>query len=85
MRHRDRRFPVSQDYEVVPNPEGGWRVIADGASRASSRHDTQRAARADARRLAEKAGGGEVRIHGVDGWVRESDTIGKPDPFPPRG
>jgi Uncharacterized protein conserved in bacteria (DUF2188) len=76
---------VSQDYEVVPNPEGGWRVIADGASRAASQHDTQEAAHAEARRLAENAGGGEGRIHGMDGRIRESDTIAKPDPFPPRG
>jgi len=71
---------VPQDYEVVPNPEGGWRVIADGASRAASHHGTQEAARAEARRLAEHAGGGEVRIHGMDGEIRESDTIARPVP-----
>ena len=29
-------------------------------------------------------GGGEVRIHGTDGKIRNSNTIGKPDPNPPR-
>ena len=49
------------------------------------RKHTQEAAHAEARRLAENAGGGEVRIHGMDGQIRESDTIAKSDPFPPRG
>jgi len=60
-------------------------VIADGASHAASQHSTQEAAHAAARRLAENAGGGEVRIHGMDGQIRESDTIAKRDPYPPRG
>ncbi len=50
---------MSQDYEVVPNPDGGWDVTADGATRASSHHDTQKAAHAEARLYATKAGGGE--------------------------
>jgi hypothetical protein len=77
--------PMPRDYEVTPNPKGGWDVIADGGKRASSHHDTQKAAHQAARRLAENAGGGEVRIHGRDGRIRQSDTIAKPDPFPPRG
>jgi len=36
-------------------------------------------------RLAENAAGGDVRIHGMGGEILESDTIAKPDPFPPRG
>jgi len=35
---------VPQDYEVVPNPDGGWDVVADGASRVSSHHNTQESA-----------------------------------------
>jgi hypothetical protein len=76
---------VSQDYEVVPNPEGGWRVIANGASKAASQHGTKDAAHAEARRLAQNAGGGEVRIRGMGGEILESDTIAKPHPFRPRG
>lgn len=30
-------------------------------------------------------GGGEIRIHGEDGKIRQSDAIATPDPFPPRG
>jgi hypothetical protein len=70
---------VSED-EVAPNTDGGWDVTADGASRASSHHQTQEAVHAEARRLAENAGGGEVRIHGRDGQIRKSDTT-----VPPRG
>jgi Uncharacterized protein conserved in bacteria (DUF2188) len=76
---------MPRDYEITPNPKGGWDVIADGGKRASSHHDTQKAAHAAARLYATKAGGGEIRIHGKDGQIRQSDTIAKPDPFPPRG
>jgi hypothetical protein len=31
-----------------------------------------------------RRGGGEVRIHGADGTLRNANTIGKPDPSPPR-
>lgn len=65
---------------VAPNTDGGWDVTANRASRASSHHQTQEAAHAEARRLAENAGVGEVRIHGRDGQIRESDTT-----VPPRG
>jgi len=75
---------MPKDYEVVPKGDG-WDVVAGGGVRASSHHDTQEQAHQTARRLAENAGGGEVRIHGRDGKIRESDTIAKPDPFPPRG
>ena len=71
---------MSED-EVAPNTDGGWGdVTADGASRASSHHQTQEAAHAEARRLAENTGGGEVRIQGRDGQIRKSDTT-----VPPRG
>ncbi len=70
---------MSED-EVAPNTVGGWDVTADGASRASSHYQTQEAVHAGARRLAENAGGGEVRIHGRDGQIGKSDTT-----VPPRG
>ncbi|MDX6533968.1 MAG: hypothetical protein QOF68_1712 [Gaiellales bacterium] len=73
------------DYEVVPNPDGGWDVRKDGGNRASSHHRTQPEAARAAKDYARNAGGGEVRVHGRDGKVRSSDTIAKKDPFPPRG
>lgn len=70
---------------VVPNENGGWDVKAPGASRASAHTDTQKEAQDRARDIVRNAGGGEVRIHGRDGKIRDSDTV-RPgnDPNPPR-
>jgi len=76
---------VATNYEVVPGPDGGWDVQKDGAKRASSHHAKQSEAADAARRYARNAGGGEVRVHGKDGQIRSTSTIGKNDPFPPRG
>ena len=72
------------DYDVNPNSNGGWDAKREGADRASSHHNRQADAYDAARGYAINSGGGEVRIHGVDGRIRNSNTIGKPDPFPPR-
>lgn len=70
---------------VVPNSSGGWDVKAPGASRASAHTDTQAQAIARAKEIVDNAGGGEVRIHGRDGQIRNSDTVAPGnDPFPPR-
>jgi hypothetical protein len=70
---------------VVPNPEGGWDVEKPGASRASAHLDTQRQAIDRGRGILHNAGGGELRIHGRDGQIRDSDTVAPGnDPFPPR-
>jgi hypothetical protein len=70
---------------VVANPKGGWDVKKPGSSRASTHADTQQEAVSRARDIIRNQGGGEVRIHGRDGKIRDSDTIapGK-DPNPPR-
>ena len=60
---------------VVPNPKGGWDVKAPNARRASSHHDTQVAAERSAKGIVSNRGGGEVRIHGRDGRIRDSDTV----------
>lgn len=70
-------------HHVVPGPEGGWNVKRGGAARASSHHDTKRAAIARARQVARKQGT-ELRIHNKDGRIADSDSHGN-DPFPPRG
>lgn len=73
------------DRHVVPNPDGGWDVRAPGASRASSHHDKQDQAIDRGREIVGNAGGGELRIHGRDGQIRDSDTIAPGnDPNPPR-
>lgn len=70
---------------VVPNPEGGWDVRKPGAERASSHHQRQSEAESKAKQTVANAGGGEVRIHGRDGKIRDSDTVppGR-DPNPPK-
>jgi hypothetical protein len=71
--------------DVVPNKDGGWDVVAPDASRASAHADTQADAINRAREIVHNAGGGEVRIHGRDGRIRDSDTIAPGnDPNPPR-
>lgn len=73
------------NYSVVKNQNGGWDTKRDGASKASSHTDTQREAEVDAKRFAHTSGGGEVRIHGLDGKIRDSDTVAPGnDPNPPK-
>lgn len=73
------------NYSVVKNPSGGWDAKQDKASRASSHNDTQEEAEKDAKRFSANSGGGEVRIHGLDGKIRDSDTVPPGnDPNPPR-
>lgn len=70
---------------VVPNPEGGWDVVKPHAERASSHHDTQQEAIDRGREIVHNLGGGELRIHGRDGQIRDSDTVAPGnDPNPPR-
>lgn len=70
---------------VVPNPKGGWDIKKPGSPRASKHTDTQKDAIDRAREIVRNQGGGEVRIHGRDGRIRDSDTIAPGnDPNPPR-
>ena len=70
---------------VTPSGDGRWAVQRPGATRASSIHDTQQGAVDRARAALNNTGGGELTIHGRDGRIRDSDTVGGGgDPFPPR-
>lgn len=70
---------------VVPNPDGGWDVKKPGAKRSSGHERTQADAAARAKKIVSNQGGGEVRIHGRDGRIRNSNTVPPGnDPFPPR-
>lgn len=73
------------DRYVVRNPNGGWDVTKENASRASAHTETQKDAIDRAKEIVKNAGGGEVHIQGRNGNFRDSDTV-KPgnDPFPPR-
>jgi len=73
------------NYNVVKNLQGGWDAKRDGSSKASSHANTQSEAEADAKRFSANSGGGEVRIHGLDGKIRDSDTVPPGnDPNPPK-
>lgn len=63
--------------DVTPNPQGGWDVKNPEGSRASSHHETQKDAIDRGREILGNEGGGELRIKGEDGRVREQDTIPK--------
>jgi len=64
---------------------GDWRVKRGGADRVSDFVDTQREAERAAKEFAANSGGGEVRIHGLDGKIRDSDTVPPAhDPNPPK-
>lgn len=72
------------DRTVSKRSDGQWANKKDGASRAGSLHDTQAEAAAAAKRTLLNSGGGELKIKNEQGQIRSKDTIGKPDPFPPR-
>ena len=62
-----------------------WINKRNDAHRASSTHDTQKDALADAKRLLQNQGGGELTTMGRDGRIRSKDTVAPgPDPNPPR-
>jgi hypothetical protein len=74
------------NYNVYKDKETGqWTAKRQGAERASGTADTQHHAEQLAKQLAANSGGGEVRIHGRDGKIRDSDTVppGR-DPNPPK-
>lgn len=71
---------------VVQNPSGGWDVKKPGATRSSAHTDTQRQATKRATEIVRNNGGGEVRVHGRDGKIRDSTTVAPGnDPYPPKG
>lgn len=76
---------MSDNDRYVVKHSKGWAVIAGGARRASSVHDTQKSAEIAAKETVGNLGGGEVRIQGKDGKWRDSDTVPPGnDPNPPK-
>ena len=67
---------------VVPNPNGGWDVTRGGSTRASSHHNTKRAAIYRARKISRNQGT-ELRIHNKDGKISDNDSYGN-GPLPRR-
>jgi hypothetical protein len=74
------------NYHVSKDKESGqWKAIREGSKRASVLTDTQKEAERLAKEMSANSGGGEVRIHGRDGKIRDSDTVPPAnDPNPPK-
>ena len=70
-----------KEYHVVPG-NGGWRVVKDNASKASSCTSLKTDAIVIAKQLSKKTGS-ELVIHGKDGKIQSANSYGK-DPCPPK-
>lgn len=64
-----------RDRTVSRRPDGTWENKRNDANRASGVHDTQKAAQDEARRMLRNQGGGELTTKGVDGRIRDKDTV----------
>ncbi|OGZ43458.1 MAG: hypothetical protein A3J55_02790 [Candidatus Ryanbacteria bacterium RIFCSPHIGHO2_02_FULL_45_17b] len=73
------------NYHVSKRGSGEWQAKKEGADKAGGIFDTQWEAEKAAKEFSANSGGGEVKIHGLDGKIRDSDTV-KPaiDPNPPK-
>ena len=73
------------NYHVTKDKESGdWKAKREGAERVAGYYDTQAEAEKAAKEMSAHSGGGEVRIHGLDGKIRDSDTVPPGnDPTPP--
>ena len=64
------------NYHVSKNKDTNkWDIQKEGGTKSSGSADTQKEAEKIAKGYAANSGGGEVRIHGLDGKIRDSDTV----------
>lgn len=75
---------ADNDRIVYKRSDGMWADKRHGASRPAKLHNTQGEAANSAKQRLLRSGGGELNIKGLNGKIRSKDTIGRPDPFPPR-
>ncbi len=64
-----------QDRTISRRPDGSWENKRNDANRASSVHTTQKGAQDAARQMLKTQGGGELTTKGVDGKIRDKDTV----------
>ena len=75
-----------RDRTVYRRGDGRWANKRNDAGRASSLHSTQKEAQDAARAMLGNQGGGELATKGVDGRIRDKDTVAPGnDPYPPKG
>lgn len=65
---------ASKDYNVF-NTDNGWAIKGQGNSRVSEYVGTQAQAYDRAREIVGNQGGGDISIHGLNGQIREKNTI----------
>lgn len=71
---------------VIRTKDGKWANKKVGSKRASSISNTQAEARSKAIEQAKKHGNTEVKVHGINGRIRESNTYSrKKDPRKTKG
>jgi hypothetical protein len=64
------------NYHVAKDKETNkWNIQKEGGLRSSGSADTQKEAEKIAKQYSANSGGGEVRIHGLNGKIRDSDTV----------
>lgn len=64
-----------QDRTIYKNEEGKWVNEKHEAGRTSTLHDTQEEAYEAAKEMLQNQGGGEISIKGLNGEIREKNTI----------
>lgn len=52
-----------------------WNIQKEGGQKLSGSANTQKEAEKIAKQFSANSGGGEVRIHGLNGKIRDSDTV----------
>ena len=75
-----------RDRMVFRREDDKWANKRNDAGKASSLHDTQGGAEKAAREMLSHQGGGELIVKGLDGKIRDKDTVPPGnDPYPPKG
>jgi hypothetical protein len=68
---------------VGPKKSGGWEVSGTAVKPVAAK--TQTAGVAEARRQLARTGGGELKVKGRDGKIRDTTTIARKDPRKTKG
>lgn len=76
---------MTERRHITRRPDGKWQDKREGATRPREIYPTQGDAERGAKdRLRDRPGGGEVVVHRPNHEIRDSDTINRRDPMPPR-
>jgi len=74
-----------RNIHVTRRDNNSWAVIGENKERASSIHKTQAEAIEAAKEIANNSKEAEVFIHNLQNRIRERNTYGGKDPYPPPG